>query len=211
MPRDRVQFHVIGSAATPDWALEQAEEYRAQGRPEAALRRIKREIQRRYEDPDPRVVQLQIELLRELGRASEADAFREFTERYAAGADTYFVDTEPSWEYCEDHQYGEELVRSLGSWGYLPKQGDFEIGILAAAFEVDSKGEIQNIRVLRAKHPGSAWLIIETVGNTRISPTRLREFNRDGPDKFPIPLCFWRDYGDVENRRPDDGRLRVLR
>jgi len=130
------------AAATPDWALEQAEEYRAQGRPEAALRRIEREIQRRYEDPDPRVAQLQIELLRELGRASEADAFREFIERYAAGADTCFVDTEPSWEHCEDHQYGEELVRSLGARGYLPKQRNFEIGIVAAAFEVDSKGEM---------------------------------------------------------------------
>lgn len=132
------------AAATPDWALEQAGEYRAHGRPEAALRRIESEIQRRYEDPDPRVVQLQIELLRELGRASEADAFREFTERYAAGADTCFFYTEPSWKHCEDHQYGEEFVRSLTAWGYLAKQGDFEIGIVAAAFEVDSKGEMQS-------------------------------------------------------------------
>lgn len=199
------------STSSPEWAIEQAEQYRAQGRPRSALRQTARAIQRSYDDPDPRVVQLHIAVLRDLGRTSEADAFREFTQRYVAGANTYTAETEPSWKECRSRQYGDGLIRSWGRWGYLPKQGNFEIGTVAATFEVDFDGKIHDIKVLRAKHPGSAWLIIDTVGSSRISPTRLRDFYRDTPDDFPVSQCAWWNYADIEDRIPDIGRIRGFR
>lgn len=187
------------SASSPDWAIEQAEQYRTQGRPKSALRQTADAIQRSYEDPDPRVVQFHIDLLLDLGRMTEADAFREFTERYVAGANTYTAETEPSWKECKSSRYGDRLIRSWGRWGYLPKQGNFKIGTIAATFEIDRKGEIHNIRVLRAKHPGSAWLIIDAVASPRISPTRLREFYRDTPDDFPVSQCAWWNFNRIED------------
>jgi hypothetical protein len=59
---------------------------------------------------------------------------------------------------------------------------------MAASYAIDADGRPVQIRVIRARHPASAWLIIQSIASAKVSPTRLA--HTDEP--FPIAHCaYW--------------------
>lgn len=179
-----------GCATPPSgWPLERAQQLRSEGRLESALRITEQELQRRYDDPDPTLVDLHVEILRDMDRSAEADSFREFVDRYGSGIDTYEVTSGLTWKDCRKSQPGFDLVLEWGDPGDRPFL--YPLDDLAATFSIDSQGNVGDITVVRARHPGEAWLVIRSLGTTKVSPWRLEERNLRDPASFPIPLCVW--------------------
>ncbi|MCP5041895.1 MAG: hypothetical protein GY944_12775 [bacterium] len=146
-----------------------------------------------------------------MGRTSEAEAFREFTGRYASGEYAYEDETTPSKKQCEERRAGNALVSSWGNFDTLKRNGRYEIGTLAATYQIDHEGNVASIRVLRAKHPAAAWLAITSIAQAKISKSRLARYQRDSPDIFPVSLCAWWDYDEIDDVVPRDRRIRGLR
>ena len=187
------------STSSPStWVISRAEKYLAEGRLDSALRYSERAIQQDHRHPDAREISVHIEILRELDREPEADAFRDFTDRYASGEYAHGDETTPSRKKCEKRRPEDALIRSWGNFGHLKtKYSDYEIGTIATTFEIDREGGVGNIRVLRAKYPAVAWLAIEAIGQARISKSRLTSRQRDLPDGVPVSLCVWWAYDEI--------------
>lgn len=177
---------------------EEVEARRVQLDAKLAVRRLERLLMKEYLDPAKVDTETFIASLRTLERDAEADAFSEFLERYLAGSATYERPPEPNWRICEGHQYGGELIRRWGNGGYLPESGRFPIGTIAATFKIESAGDIEEIRVILARHPAAAWLIIDTIAEARVSRSRLKRLREESPQAFPVKLCAWWDYNEID-------------
>jgi hypothetical protein len=149
--------------------------------------------------------------LRTLERDTEADAFAEFLARYAAGQPTYERPAKPTWRKCDGRQVGAKLIRRWGNGGYLPEGGRFQVGTIAATFEITQDGEIVDIRVIVAKHPAAAWLIVDTIAESRVSQSKLRRMRSESPEFFPIGLCAWWDYNEIDAGLTPGGTIRGFR
>jgi hypothetical protein len=190
------------ACATPPspWQLDRAEQELAAGKPALALQYTERALQFAYDAPSERLIALHLDALRRLDRGVEADALAEFTRRFDAGEDTDPRDTNPSWRECRSPTPHDRLVRDWADGGRLRWLGHYEIGVIAGTVEIDEQGEVDEIRVLRAKHPAAAWLLIEALGAPRVSPSALDHL-RNAPDaSFPKPVCVWWDYERNGNR-----------
>jgi len=176
----------------------EAEARRAELDAKLAIRRIERLLMKEYLEPSRVDTETFVASLRTLDRNTEADSFSEFLERYLAGAATYERPPAPNWRLCESYQAGGELIRRWGNGGYLPESGRFPIGTIAATFMIQADGDIADIRVILARHPAAAWLIIDSIAEARISRSRLKRMKNDAPESFPIKLCAWWDYNDID-------------
>ncbi len=188
-----------------------AERFFANGRVASALHFSERAIQQDHEHPEERTISLHLKLLRELGRVAEAEAFREFTQRFASGEYAYTDETTPSRKKCEEWRVGNSLVSAWGNFDLLKRHDDYEIGTLATTFEIDHEGRLNNVIVLRAKHPAAAWLAITSIAQAKISKSRLAHFQEKHPDRFPFSLCAWWDYDEIDDMRPPNWRIRGFR
>src|SRR5215831_10093478 len=184
----------LGCATTrSDWSIQQAEARRQDGKLDAALQITEQELQYRYQDPGSELIELHIGVLRELNRTAEADAFREFVDRYQSGVDTNAVPVQPAWNDCRNSQPGADLIFS---WGdrfksvYVP----YALNALVATFAVERDGRIEAIRVARAQYPAAAWLIIRAIGTSKVAQATLAGRLAAKPDSLPITLCVWRNY-----------------
>ena len=86
-------------------------------------------------------------------------------------------------------------TRLIRRYGDLRVHAEFEIGAPAATYDIDADGRPIHIRVLRARHPASAWLIIDSIARAKIARSRLRLI---APEDFPVPHCTWVDTPPVE-------------
>jgi hypothetical protein len=177
----------LAACASPPspWLIEQAEEKLAAGKPALALQYSERAIHIGWERPSERAIALHLQALRELGRSAEADAFHAFVRRYDAGEDTNARDTRPSWRECFIPRSENQ---SLRGWTW---RGLYDIGTTAATFEIHEDGSVQGIRVLRARHPAAAWLMIAAVGDAGLPGARLEDHRADPDTTFPLTLCVW--------------------
>jgi len=140
--------------------------------------------------PAPEEIALHVEVLRRLSRREEADAFAEFAARYAAGEPTDTVDTVPSRNECKEiARKRAKSTRLVREYGDLPVRRQFEIGVLAASFAIDAEGHPVQLRVIRARHPASAWLILASVAEVKIWKSRLASAS----EPFPIAHCIYWD------------------
>jgi hypothetical protein len=192
----------VAACTTPasPWQIEQAREHLAAGEPDQALHDTERALQAAWGDPAEALITLHLEVLRALGRAAEAEAFTEFVARFAAGEDTYDRQTVPDWRTCRMPKPQDRLVRSWADGGPLLQEGEYDIGVLSAVLQIDEAGRVGEIRVLRARHPAAAWLLIDAIGRARISPTFLEKWRQEQDDPFPASLCVWWDYDRSGNR-----------
>jgi hypothetical protein len=135
---------VLVSCASPApqgrFFIDRAHQYAEAGDLERALSYTESAMQQQPSDPDPDEISLHVELLRRLDRDVEADAFEEFAGRYAAGAATDSEDTVPTLTECakleRKRAHTTRLVREFGH----PSPVSFEIGTLAATYEIDAEG-----------------------------------------------------------------------
>lgn len=180
-------------AAPPSggFLVEQAQEAYEAGRLESALRYTERAMQKTPENAPEEANALHVAILRGLGRDVEADAFADFAERYTAGEATDSDATQPSADECQRLEREWTGARSLvRRYGPLDRHYWFEIGTVAAAFDVSAEGEPANLRVLRAEHPASAWLVIRAIADAEIAPARVKALPAS---RFPLPQCvYWR-------------------
>jgi len=140
--------------------------------------------------PTPEEIALHVEVLRRLSREQEADAFAEFAARYVAGEVTDTVDTVPSRNDClEIARKRAKSTRLVREYGEMPVRRTFQIGALAASYELDADGRPIDLRVIRARHPASAWLIIASVGELEVWKSRLDNVS----EPFPIAHCVYWD------------------
>jgi hypothetical protein len=140
-------------------------------------------------EPTREEIALHVEVLRKLSRYEEAGAFAEFAARYAAGEQTDAIDTVPSRNECKEiARKRSKATRLIREYGDLPVRRQFQIGVLAASYEIDATGRPVHLHVIRARHPASAWLIIASISELEIWKSRLA--SRSEP--FPIPHCaYW--------------------
>lgn len=176
---------VACASPSPAWLLTQAEQKLAAGESNQALQYTERAIHMGHATPSADAIALHLRALRALGRDAEADAFFEFVRRYDAGEDTYSRETPLSWRRCLVPRSGGERLQG---WKW---RGLYEIGTIAAAFQIERDGSVRDIHVLRARHPAAAWLGIAAVGNAGLPPIRLEEVARDADRSFPVELCVW--------------------
>ena len=146
------------SARSGNFLLERARESSSAGDLDRALVYSESALQQDPFEPDPEEVALHIELLRRLDRSEEAAAFEEFAARYAAGEQTDSEDTVPSRDECKELARKRfQTTRLVREYGDLPMRGEFEIGVIAASYEIDAEGRPIHIRVIRAgirRRPG---------------------------------------------------------
>lgn len=199
------------SAKPSTWRISRAEEFYAEGRLNNAIRYTDQVIQRNYATPSDREILLHIRILRDLERDTEADAFSEFTKRFADDAYSYEDPTVPSRKECKKWRVEDGLVSQWGNFGHLKGSGSYELGTLATIYEINYEGRVGNIKVLRAKHPAAAWQAIESIANAKISRSRLETLQRDSPDAFPVSMCAWWTYDEIRDVLPPYGQIRGAR
>jgi len=178
------------SPSTPGrFFLDRAHQSYDAGDLERALFYSESALQQQPFEPDPEEVSLHLEVLRKLERNEEAAAFAEFSARYASGEATDEVDTVPTRNECKElARKRSKTTRLIREYGDLPVRREFEIGVLAASYEIDTEGRPIHIRVIRAKHPASAWLIIDSIAESKIWKSRLARTS----EPFPIAHCaYW--------------------
>lgn len=177
------------SSPEEDYFLREAERYFASGDFEHALRQTEFGSQRPPFDRRGAEISLQLEILRAMGRAEEVSALAEFVDRYTAGADTDTEETVPTRDECAElARRRSRTTRLVRKYGELPVRRPFEIGDLMATYEIDAEGNPVHIRVVRARHPASAWLIIDAIGQMKVKKVRLARID---PAEFPVPHCVY--------------------
>jgi len=177
-------------AAEPGrFLLDRGHESLEAGDPERALFYTESALQQDPFEPAPEEIALHTDVLRRLSRRDEADAFAEFAARYAAGEATDTADTVPSRNDCKKiARKRAKSTRLVREYGDLPVRHQFEIGVLAASYEIDADGRPIHLRVIRARHPASAWLIIASIAELEVWKSRLATAS----EPFPIPHCaYW--------------------
>jgi len=169
--------------------LARARDAYAAGDFERALGYTETALQQQPYETGSEEIALHLAALRRLERHEEADAFEDFATRYAAGEPTDTTDTTPSPDECQElDRKRAQTTRLIREYGPLPLRGHFDTGALAATYAVDAEGRPVRIRVLRARHPASAWLIIQSIAGAKVSPTRLAHAG----EAFPIAHCaYW--------------------
>jgi hypothetical protein len=177
------------SQPTGRFFLDRARESQQAGDLERALFYTESALQQRPFELDPDEIALHLDVLRGLDRAVEADAFADFATRYTAGEDTDTTRTVPTPGECQKLQrQRSKTTRLIREFGEMPVRGEFDIGALAATYEIDAEGQPIHIRVIRAKHPAAAWLIIHSLAGAKVWKTRLAETS----EPFPIAHCaYW--------------------
>jgi hypothetical protein len=130
-----------------------------------------------------------IEVLRNLGRDEQADAFVRYVERQAAGMDFSDPSKTPDGENCEMRSLHRKVFRSWNSRPRLMRKMDRTFSPTGATFKIGSEGEIYDIDVYLAQHSAAAWLVIERVGRAQISRAKLERIRSDSPGNFPIEFC----------------------
>lgn len=193
-------------APNPDasWKVRRARALAAEGRHGDALRMTEQEIAWGSHAPIPALVELHISLLRALGRDIEADAYYGFADRYFTDQEADDAEWELSQRECGERQPGYELVRSFGR----PEQRHYEIGRVVVTFEIDDRGAIREIEVRSARDPASAWAGIDAVASARVRENRVAELRAGDPSRFPIALCYTKNYDPFEPGLDSDGRIR---
>jgi hypothetical protein len=181
------------------------DEYQAAKR---TFRKAEQLVLSRHDNPSEEHISNLVEVLEVLGRESEATALAAFAGEYFADVDTYSPDTIPSKRVCVGRQYAAGLIREWANWGHLRRKGRFRIGVIAATYEIGLDREIRIRKVIRAKHPAAAWLIIDAIGNARISKAKFRRLSRDEPEIFPVNLCAWWDYDELKDFLPGRNGIR---
>jgi hypothetical protein len=178
------------AAPTDGSPVELAAERLAAGDYQRALFYSENALQLQPFSPTAQEIELHLAVLRKLSRIEEAHAFAEFAARYAAGAPTDSGDTVPSRDDCQTLEH-ERLrsTRIVRDYGDLPARRHFEIGAIAASYEIDADGRPIHFRVLRARHPASAWLILASLSEVKIRRERLARVD----EPFPIAHCAWWD------------------
>ena len=181
-----------------------AEQLRAEGRVDAALRMTDRVIARGSHSPTRELVALHTTLLREQGRLVDARSYEDFAARYYAGERTERVDEELSRRDCGERQAGLRLIHSWAK----PKQGFWAIGVIGATFEIDRQGSIGRIIMHSARDPASAWAAIDSIARAKVHSRRVAALYAEDPSRFPIALCLWRDFDPRNDPIPRDGTIR---
>ncbi len=198
----------VAACASPTdsgpWEMRRAEELRANGRVDAALRRTDRAIALDSQSPTRELVALHIELLEENGRHIEAESLNEFSTRYFAGEQTERVGEELAQRDCGGRQPGLKLVHSWAK----PEKGFWAIGVIVATFEIDQQGRIGQLVVHSARDPASAWGAIDAITRARVRDRRVKEFHAKEPNQFPVALCLWRNFDPRQDPIPRDGTIR---
>ncbi len=193
--------------STGHFFLDHARKYHEQGELERALFYTESAIQQHPFEPEPAEISLHVEILRKLERGVEADAFEEFSARYTAGEETDSADTVPTQNECQKlARERSKTTRLIRRYGELPVRGTFEIGVLAATYAIDGDGRPVQIRVLRARHPGSAWLIIHSLAESKIRKSRLARIS----EPFPIAHCAYWDVDWATRRSLVPPGVRVI-
>jgi hypothetical protein len=175
--------------STGTFYLERARESYRAGDLERTLFYTESALQQHPFEPQREEIALHYEVLRAQGRGEEADAFAEFSVRYTAGEQTDSIETVPSRSECETLARKRAMTtRLIREYGELPVRAEFEIGVLAATYEIAANGRPIRIRVIRARHPASAWLIIHSLAEMKTSRSRLERVS----EPFPIAHCaYW--------------------
>ena len=94
--------------------------------------------------------------------------------RYESGESAYSKSATPTWLKFTDIQFDAKLIRKRGAGGYLPENGSFPIGNIAATYKIGVEEEMVEHRVLVVRHPAAAWLIIDMLGESRQSRTGFK-------------------------------------
>lgn len=199
---------LAGCAGTlSEWELGRARRHLEAGRPDRALGLTERALARHRERAEPRELELHVEALYALGRRAEAEAFADYAKRRAAGVELDSDELEASRAECTRGQEGAELIKE---WGHdAPRLRD--LGAVAARFQIEPSGAIDEIRILRARDPSAAWWIIEAIARARLSPNRLTNRRQSASESFPVRLCAWWEMGDPASREvkiPEGGCIR---
>jgi hypothetical protein len=199
---------VVAGCAAPtsstSWEIGRAEQLRAEGRGDAALRMTDRSIARSGYSPTLQLVELHIALLREQGRLVEAESYEDFAARFFAGADTERVAEELARRDCSERQPGWKLIHSWAK----PEQGSWEIGEIVATFEIDRQGKIGKLVVHSAREPAAAWGAMDSIARAKVHSRRVEALYAEDPSRFPVALCLWRDFDPRQDPIPADGRIR---
>ena len=156
-----------------DYVLRGARRSFRSGDYDAALRYTELGMQREPFDQRAEEISLHLEILKAMHRDVEAAAFSEFVTRFSAGEDTDTVETVPTRNECYELALrNSHTTRLVREYAPLPIRRPFELGDMLATYEIDSEGRPINIRVVRAPHPASAWLIIDAIGEMKIWTSR---------------------------------------
>ena len=167
---------------------------------------IRRMERRLIANSDPRGFDYQsfVLALQNAGRAPEADALTDYTERTFRGEHTNKPLTTQQARDCED-------LGIVRRWGAARSQQDEytgRVGRPAAKFWVGSDARIEKIRVLRAMDPGAAWLLIDSIGEARVSKSRVRRIVEADSEEFPLELCTSWYYDEPRDRLPGGNKIR---
>lgn len=155
-------------------------------------------------DPHGFDYQTFVRALHEAGREVEAEALADYTDRTFRGEPTNKPFTIRERKECVDQHF----VRRWGGTRSQPDSFIGQVGRLAANFWIGSDARIEKIRVIRARDPGAAWLIIDSIGEARVSKSRVRRMSEENTAAFPIELCTWWNYDKRKDGLPAGSSIR---
>ncbi len=194
---------VLVACATPEpsssWNVRRAEQLRADGKFEEALRFTDRQIAIGHTVPSPELAVLHTSLLNDVGRNVEAEAYAEFITRYFGGEETHRPNQTLEKIDCDAHQAGLNLIHSWAT----PRTGRREIGVIIATFEINKEGKIGSLVIESARDAASAWGAIDSIARARVHDRRFESMLEDHPDRFPLKVCLNRNFDP--NRDPGLG------
>ena len=177
------------SAPRDDHSLRMAKQAYEAGNFELALSYTELAMQRAPDEPRGDETALHIDVLRAAGREEEARAFEDFVRRFDAGEDTDSEEAHPTRTEC----FEMERVRPR-SMKLVRKMGDAQarrliaFGNFTATYQIDASGRPINIRVVRARHPATAWLAIDAISELEVWNTRVAKLD---PAMFPVDYCTY--------------------
>jgi hypothetical protein len=142
--------------------------------------------------------------LHDAGRPVEADALEEYVDRARRGEPVNLPSTREQWTNCDDRR----LIRRWGKARTDPDGYTSRVGRLAANFWIGADATIERIRVIRAMDPGAAWILIDAIGEARVSRSRVRQKLETAPDEFPLELCTSWNHDELKDRFPAGDSIR---
>lgn len=145
-----------------------------------------------------------VRALQDADRPVEADALADYVERTRRGEPTNRPFTKQQRTECED----QRMIRRWGGARLQPDEYTRRVGRLTAKFWVGSDAELEKIRVIRAMDSGAAWILIDSIGEARVSKSRVRQMLEDNPAQFPLELCTSWNYDERKDGMPAGGSIR---
>ena len=142
--------------------------------------------------------------LRNAGRPVEADALVDYVKRARQGDPVNRPSSRQEWTQCDD----QRMIRGWGSARSRPDDYTSPVGRLTAKFWIGADAKIKKIRVLRAMDPGAAWILVDSIGESKVSQSRVRRRIEKNPEEFPLELCTSWNHDERKNRLPAGGSIR---